>query len=1479
MDPYLQFRSGNVGEFSESTSSEIQPNSSQPNDDADGASGQKKTRGPTQMRNIWGTRDDERLTVNWNKLDQPDGKLATKLSSFIGTIVRDGKNAPLTYKNWHKVPEHYKDHIWALVQWEHLIKYWAIEEVKAQSDKNKASRAERKYNHTTGTKSFPRVRKEQDEMNERTTLNANLSNKGPNDAFGQVMGKEKHGRVRMYGLGVSPSNLWRDTSSHKANHDTTMDVMDAENSEPRSKVPNVQHAPNNLTNTSNQATTTSTPLDMAARHQAWSLSSIQDTSLTQLGLPSVASAAATARSSSDFTFTGNRSNSSFLYIYMDISVLHVHSKKVLIVLDDVDHLSQLNTLAGNRDWFGPGSRIIITTRDEQLLKGLKVDERCMAKEFNHEESLQLFSLHAFGEANPLENYADLANGIVSYAGGLPLALEVLGSYLFERPLVEWNSAFDKLKQIPYEEIQKKLKISFDALYDEKLKDIFLDIASFFIGMDKDCAITILNTCDLCAEVGISVLIDRCLLKINERNMLTMHDLLRDMGREIIRQESPKELGKRSRLWFHKDICDVLENNKGTEAVEGVILTGLPMVKKIQWSDKAFARMHNLRLLQINHVHLSGNFEHLLKELRWLCWHNCPLEYLPHNFHPEKLVILDMQFSKIRTLWKDGKHFKSLKILNLRNSKCLTESPIFCALSMLEELLLEGCTGLMELYESIGLLDKLVHLNLKDCMNLRYLPDSICKLKSVERLNLAGSAKLKLPEQLGDMESLTELLADGIAIKQLPFSIGQLKNLRSLSLRGCHRLFTPVSCLSFILSWVFRRKNIYSIRFLPSSISGWCSLTKLDLRDCNLSEEDFPVNFGNLSSLQALDLDGNNFCILPDGLSHLSKLEMLNLNNCKRLKVISGLPPNLLKVYAEFCASLEKIYGLSKLKTLVMHFGKDPVEHTISNVNDDGMEEPRYFEGARICPLHSPDNLQQFEKIEGLPDSPTLYRRALFVSVSGHYFGTRTFSHPNDFYGCDSYSYKYKSTGSSVEVSVEPMKSGRIVDFEVGVVYCRVGDEENCFTELDDYPYPYIIVTDKINRIDFTFRLIFFAFPARKMSSSNSTNNTPSAFDAEDDKPLWKYVTRLEKSGARGGNYTFQCIFCRATHKGSYIGVKSHLMQIKNQGIEVCPKVTSTDTVEFEREIAEAELKLKNPRLKNVPLPPPSSSASLGLCFNELEEIYGSKRKRSTAMGSESSNLIRKAFNIGARERLNGEIARIFYSAGLPFHLARNPYYVSAFTFAASNNIQEYVPLGQRSPPFRNGKPLERRDSSFSVHKVSEKGKKSEVLDVTVAKEIAPEDLESEKKKELMKEQCAAYWTTLAPNVKDYSGTAAKLMIEMGFFLTVVPSTIVPSSSWVTISVPVASAILAIVTAVILTAINQRRVENPSCDLYPLIRPQSKIDPDEVFAVKTVLQKPISLIQGPPGIGKTMTSAAIVYHMAKQGQRQVLVCAPSNVAVD
>jgi regulator of nonsense transcripts 1 len=58
-----------------------------------------------------------------------------------------------------------------------------------------------------------------------------------------------------------------------------------------------------------------------------------------------------------------------------------------------------------------------------------------------------------------------------------------------------------------------------------------------------------------------------------------------------------------------------------------------------------------------------------------------------------------------------------------------------------------------------------------------------------------------------------------------------------------------------------------------------------------------------------------------------------------------------------------------------------------------------------------------------------------------------------------------------------------------------------------------------------------------------------------------------------------------------------------------------------------------------------------------------------------------------------------------------------------------------------------------------------------------------------------------------------------------------------------------------------------------------LNESQMEAVKAVLQRPLSLIQGPPGTGKTVTSATLVYHLTRQNMGQVLVTAPSNVAVD
>jgi hypothetical protein len=234
-------------------------------------------------------------------------------------------------------------------------------------------------------------------------------------------------------------------------------------------------------------------------------------------------------------------------------------KRVLLLLDDVNKLDQLNAPCGSRKWFGPGSRIIITTRDKQIIRGNRVNQDCIMKEMDDSESVELFSWHAFKKATPREDFAEISKNVVEYCGGLPLALEVLGSYLFDRPITEWECVLEKLKRIPNDQVQRKLKISYDGLNDDTERDIFLDIAIFFIGMNRNDVVHILNGCGLFAEIGISVLVERSLVTVDSKNKLGMHDLLRDMGREIIRDKSPKELEKRSRLWFHEDVLDVLSD--------------------------------------------------------------------------------------------------------------------------------------------------------------------------------------------------------------------------------------------------------------------------------------------------------------------------------------------------------------------------------------------------------------------------------------------------------------------------------------------------------------------------------------------------------------------------------------------------------------------------------------------------------------------------------------------------------------------------------------------------------------------------------------------------------------------------------------------------------------------------------------------------------------------------------------------------------
>lgn len=225
-----------------------------------------------------------------------------------------------------------------------------------------------------------------------------------------------------------------------------------------------------------------------------------------------------------------------------------NNKKILVIFDDVTHFKQIEFLIRIIDWFLE-SLIIITTRKAQVLGDCGVKNIYEVKELVDADALKLFSRYAFDQNYPDIGYENLSNNVIQYTQRNPLVLKVLGRFLSEKSKEEWESTINKLKIIPHIGIQKVLKISYDNLNDEE-KNIFLKIACFLQGEDKDFAIRSLDA-GFFPEIRINALVDKCLLEISNKK-LTMHDLVQEMGQ----QESINAPGRRRQLWHDGNIYEV-----------------------------------------------------------------------------------------------------------------------------------------------------------------------------------------------------------------------------------------------------------------------------------------------------------------------------------------------------------------------------------------------------------------------------------------------------------------------------------------------------------------------------------------------------------------------------------------------------------------------------------------------------------------------------------------------------------------------------------------------------------------------------------------------------------------------------------------------------------------------------------------------------------------------------------------------------------
>ncbi|ESW32528.2 hypothetical protein PHAVU_002G323200 [Phaseolus vulgaris] len=691
--------------------------------------------------------------------------------------------------------------------------------------------------------------------------------------------------------------------------------------------------------------------------------------------------------------------------------------KAILILDDVTDSAILKKLIGGSGSFGQGSRIIMTSRDRQVLRNAGADDIYEVKELNFDDSHKLFSLHAFKQKSSAEkSYMDLSEKVLRYAKGIPLALQILGSLLYGRTREAWESELQKLKKGQHLGIFNVLKLSYDGLEEEE-KNIFLDIACFYRGHEEIEVAERLDDFGFSSKIGMDILKDRGLISVID-GRIVMHDLIEEMGKEIVRKECPQHPGKRSRLFNAEEICEVLRKNKGSDAIECILLDtskvklntyqmclNLPNLKRLNLS-------HSLKLTRIPDLSLSPNIEELI------------LSYCQKLIKVHSSIFL----SKLSCLCLD--HCYHLKSVNIPN-KILSTSPGLIILSHCEELemfstsqprylhvKLEGqrptfssllLGGTVKFHNAKGIfptsseissisfdryneeevgnntiysqcevstilegvpsnfqnLKRLCHLDLSHCSSLTIFPFDLSDMKFLKQLSLRGCSKLEnLPQIQDTLEDLVVLILDDTAIQALPSSLCRLVGLQQLSLCSC-----------------------FNLEIIPSSIGSLTRLCKLDLTHCS-SLQTFPSTIFNLK-LRNLDLCGcsslrtfpeitepaptfdhiNLICTavkeLPSSFANLVNLRSLELRKCTDLESLPNSIVNL-KLLSKLDCS-----GCARLTEIPRDIGRLTSLMELSLCDSGIVNLPESV--AHLSSLKSLD-LSDCKKLECIPEIPPFLKK-------------------------------------------------------------------------------------------------------------------------------------------------------------------------------------------------------------------------------------------------------------------------------------------------------------------------------------------------------------------------------------------------------------------------------------------------------------------------------------------------------------------------
>ncbi|KAL9330275.1 hypothetical protein ACSQ67_005278 [Phaseolus vulgaris] len=469
-----------------------------------------------------------------------------------------------------------------------------------------------------------------------------------------------------------------------------------------------------------------------------------------------------------------------------------------------------------------------------------------------------------------------------------------------------------------------------------------------------------DSSSLVLDIGIDILKDRGLISVFD-GRIVMHDLIQEMGQEIVRKECPWPPGKRSRLFNAKEIFEVLSKNKGSDAIQCILLD-TSKIKKVKVHARTFEKMENLRMLMLYYsspineskVSLESPLVDLPDTLKILYWNDFPQRFWPPNFCPQNLVILEMPGCHLRQLWEGDQNLPKLKRLNLSDSSNLTRIPDLSLSPNIEEIILSFCEKLIEVHSSI-FLSKLNCLCLDHCYELKSvnIPSNILStlpgliiLSFCRKLNMFSTSEPRFPhvklerqrqtfsrsphQKLGHQRgnfsrfphqepniilqsaSFVHIFPSSSEIFSITFDRYNEEEVAnntvylqfevSANLRGG----VPLNFQSLKNLCYLDLSDCSSLTIFPFDLSDMKFLKQLSLRGCS-KLENLPEIQDTLEDLAVLILDATAIQALPSSLCRLVGLQQLSLRRCFNLHIIPssiGTLTRLCKLDLTHCNSLQ-----------------------------------------------------------------------------------------------------------------------------------------------------------------------------------------------------------------------------------------------------------------------------------------------------------------------------------------------------------------------------------------------------------------------------------------------------------------------------------------------------------------------------------------------------------------------------------------------